>query len=160
MGGGGVQEVWHTFGGGVQDLWQFVTGGGSKIIKKSVTYFMDGPLSYFILFNVHEKLWKLSNFTRWAVLAWYWITLVYWVDHNKSIIWAIFVTRIRDRVWHNCVWILLYIRMMHTYIIWYGLINCILLKGRLLNWIKWPADVLWMWSVNDHSLKHRLRTIA
>ena len=42
---GGVQEVWHTFGG-VQDLWQFVTGGGSKIIKKSVTYFMDGPLGY------------------------------------------------------------------------------------------------------------------
>ena len=38
-------EVWHTLGGGgVQDLWQFVTaGGGSKIIKKSVTYFMDGP---------------------------------------------------------------------------------------------------------------------
>ena len=41
-----VSEVWHTFRGGGSKICEFVTGGrgGSKILKKSVTYFMDLPL--------------------------------------------------------------------------------------------------------------------
>ena len=54
-GGGGPRSV--TYFWGVQDLWQFVTGGGgSKIIKNCVTYFMDGP--------------KCVSPQSWNLIAW------------------------------------------------------------------------------------------
>ena len=39
---GGVRDVWRTFFEMCDKVWQ--GGGGSKLAKNSVTYFMDDPL--------------------------------------------------------------------------------------------------------------------
>ena len=74
--------MWNTFSG-VQDLWQFVIGGGEKLSKNRVTYFMDG----------HHKRWMVLQRNRFSECKIY-----------KVNIWFDIIMILRPGQWRLRIW--------------------------------------------------------
>ena len=62
MGGGGYGKCWRHQGGGVAQCWQGGGGGGVKFVKILLTSYVNAPLVFGYIANIHLYIAKESKF--------------------------------------------------------------------------------------------------